>query len=119
MQVSKNRNLSSIFDQIVLCRDCKKVMQLRTLNKEGFNIRYLVCPKCGKKIMNENDLNAYREFKQLRKKVFAVKLRMVGNSYIISLPKEIIKLLQETKQIHDQMVKIMLEEINKLKLLID
>ena len=78
-----------IFDAKVTCKNCDKEMKKVIVNKNGFELRALKCEKCGESIVHPADLNASEHYKDLKGKTFHVKLRMVGNSHAISIPKEI------------------------------
>jgi hypothetical protein len=62
------------------------------LEKEGLQLRAVECPKCKDKIVHPADLNCQNRFNDLKGKTFNVKLRMVGNSHAVSIPKEIVDL---------------------------
>lgn len=94
--------MPDIFDEIVSCSKCGKKMNKVTVVKNGFNIRALECKKCGKYIYHPADIEEYKKFQELKQRPFNVKLRMVGNSYTVSIPKEIIEF---RKQMHEEMRK--------------
>lgn len=102
-----------IFENIVLCKECNKRMNAVVIWKDGFRIRALKCPSCSKRIYHPSDIRDYEEFRNLKKRDFHVKLRMVGNSYAVSIPHEIINLFE----VHEKIVTIALEESNKIALL--
>src|SRR3990167_9361541 len=84
-----------IFDQKVLCKKCDKQMARLIINRNGLELRALKCGKCGEQIVHPADLNAMEHFKDLKGKNFHVKLRVVGNSHAISIPKEIVDFINE------------------------
>ncbi len=109
-----------IFDNVVLCRECNKKMEKMNVLKNGFTIRVLECPDCNKKIMHPSDIEEYKKFSLLKNRFFHVKLRMVGNSYAVSIPHEIIGFLKETDEIKkkmDSIVTLAFEEMGKLSLI--
>lgn len=115
--------MPDIFDEIVTCSKCGKKMNKITVVKNGFNIRALECKKCSKYVYHPADIEEYKKFQELKQRPFNVKLRMVGNSYTVSIPREIIQLEQEMhKEMAKQMermnkiVKLILEEPGKLSL---
>ncbi|MGB9707983.1 MAG: hypothetical protein ACPLXC_01485 [Candidatus Pacearchaeota archaeon] len=115
--------MTDIFDEIVTCNKCGKKMNKVVIDKDGFRMRALECKKCGKYVYHPADVEEYKKFQELKQKPFNVKLRMVGNSYTVSIPKEIIQLEQEMhKEMARQMermnkiVRLMLEEPGKLSL---
>ncbi len=108
--------MTDIFQQTILCKDCKKEMNLIGLEKNGFHLRAIECPKCGSKIIHPSDLKEYEDFQSLKKKHFKVKLRFVGNSYAVSIPKEIINFMNEQETRMKQMVDLCFEEIGRVSL---
>ncbi len=115
--------MEDVFNQTIVCNDCKKRMLKSEIAREGFRLRALECPKCKKHIIHPADLAEFKRFSQLKQRPFAVKLRMVGNSYTVSIPREIINLEQqmhhEMKKEMDRMnkiVRLMLESPGKLSL---
>ncbi|PIN92193.1 hypothetical protein CO154_02385 [Candidatus Pacearchaeota archaeon CG_4_9_14_3_um_filter_31_7] len=109
--------MDDLFDNKILCNKCNKVMQKGFLIKDGYKIRVLQCPECKKRILHPQDLAEYDKFKELRNKNFSVKLRIVGNSYAVSIPKEIVDFIQEQEKIHNHMVKLCFEKAGKLSLI--
>ncbi|PIU75678.1 hypothetical protein COS75_03115 [Candidatus Pacearchaeota archaeon CG06_land_8_20_14_3_00_35_12] len=105
----------------IVCNECNKKMSRVTLEKEGFRIRAWHCPECGKKIYHPSDIEEYKKFQALKKRPFQVKLRIVGNSYTVSIPKDIISFMQEEEkrmQKHmNEMVNLCFEESGRLSLL--
>lgn len=109
--------MEDIFDHPILCKNCEIKMQPVLVSKNGFNLRTLKCPECGEMIVHPADKQEYEEFMRLKKKEFAVKMRMVGNSYSISIPREIVDFMKEQEKILNDMVKLSFQDINKLSLL--
>jgi hypothetical protein len=91
-------------------------MQRAKIAKNGFIFRAVVCPKCNDKILHPSDEHEYNKFINLKNKVFHVKMRMVGNSYAVSIPKEIVSFIQEQEKIMDEMVRLCFEDFGKLSL---
>ncbi len=89
-------------------------MKKAKLVKNGFVFRAMVCPKCGNKIVHPVDEEEYRKFINLKNKKFDVKMRLVGNSYAVSIPKEIVSFMREQEKIMNDMVRLCLEDIGKL-----
>ncbi|MBI2666910.1 hypothetical protein HYX13_04820, partial [Candidatus Woesearchaeota archaeon] len=94
---------------------------------DGFELRAWECQKCSSVIYHPSDLRDYEDYKKLRKQNFNVKLRLVGNSFCVSIPKEIIdfqnemlnELEQEQRQMErkiTQLVRLNLEEPGKIGL---
>jgi phage FluMu protein Com len=105
-----------IFDNTILCKKCNTKMQKAKVAKNGFLLRAVVCPKCKSIIIHPNDEQEYNKFINLRNKQFKVKMRLVGNSYAVSIPKEIVSFMQDQEKIMDDMVRLCFEEMGKLSL---
>jgi len=82
--------MEDIYETTIVCGKCHKKTEKGTVIKNGFRIRAWKCPHCGKKWLHPGDLAEYEEFSKLKHRDFQVKLRLVGNSWAISIPKEII-----------------------------
>ena len=91
-------------------------MQKAKLVKNGFLIRAMICPKCHEKIIHPTDEQEYAKFINLRNKDFRVKMRLVGNSYAVSIPKEIVLFIREQEKIMNDMVRLCFEESGRLSL---
>ncbi len=91
-------------------------MKKTKIIRGGFLFRALICPKCGEKLLHPYDEHEYNKFKNLKNKEFRVKMRIVGNSYTVSIPKEIVSFMNEQKKVMDDMVKLCLEEMGRLSL---
>ncbi len=139
MEIQKMNH--DFFDELVWCKDCRTEMKKVIVSKDGFQLRALQCPKCGKRIYHPQDSEELKKFSQLKQRPFEVKLRMVGNSYAVSIPREIIDFMQahenqrfsgrrkfeefsnEQEAIHNrlknkmnEMVKLSLEESGRISL---
>jgi len=79
-------------------------------------MRSVVCDKCGHKILHPNDEAEYHKFVNLKNKQFHVKMRLVGNSYAVSIPKEIVSFIREQEKIMDDMVRLCFEDFGRLSL---
>jgi hypothetical protein len=108
--------MSDIFSNTILCGKCDSKMNQVQIAKNGFMLRAVMCPKCGSKIIHPKDEGEYLNFMNLRKKEFDVKLRFVGNSYAVSIPKEIVNFMKEQEKIMDDMVRLCFEEFGKISL---
>lgn len=86
------------------------------VSKNGFNLRAVKCKKCGETLIHPVDEREYEEFMRLKKKDYEVKMRMVGNSYAISIPREIVDFMKEQERMVDDMVKLNFEKAGKLSL---
>ncbi|VVB82021.1 Uncharacterised protein [uncultured archaeon] len=108
--------MTDIFDNTILCKKCNTKMQKAQIVKNGFLFRALVCPKCNEKLIHPVDEQEYSKFSDLRNKEFHVKMRLVGNSYAVSIPKEIVSFMREQEKIMNDMVRLCFEDIGKLSL---
>ena len=107
---------TDIFDNKILCKKCDVEMSPIEVIKSGFILRFIECPKCNSKIIHPKDELEYNNFVNLKKKQFTVKMRFVGNSYAVSIPKEIVNFMKEQEEIMDDMVKLCLEGFGRLRL---
>ncbi|MEM1536068.1 MAG: hypothetical protein QXQ82_02695 [Candidatus Pacearchaeota archaeon] len=107
--------MEDIFEEIVICSKCKRRLTPVCVNRKGFKIRALECSRCGKRIYHPADIEEYKKFMQLREKPFEVKLRIVGNSYAVSIPKEIIEFLQEQERMHENIKAKMRDEMKSMQ----
>jgi len=115
--------MTDIFDAKIMCKNCNSEMKQAIVKKNGLELRAVECVKCGDKIIHPADLNGMEKFKDLKGKTFSVKLRMVGNSHAISIPKEIIDFMNEMNHVHnetrkhmDDMVRLCFEDFKSLSL---
>ena len=111
--------MADIFENTILCKKCDKKMDKTHILKNGFKLRIAVCPGCNEKIIHPADENEYKRFMNLRNKEFRVKMRLVGNSYAVSIPREIINFMEQQKKIMDEMVRLCFEDFGKLSLNFD
>ncbi len=91
-------------------------MQKVTAIRNGFRMRAIVCPQGHDRIVHPQDVEDYKKFKELKEKEFRVKMRVVGNSYAVSIPKEIVSFMHEKEKVFNDMVKLCFEESGKLSL---
>ncbi|MFA6974306.1 MAG: hypothetical protein WC238_06295 [Parcubacteria group bacterium] len=108
--------MTDIFENTILCKNCNVKMHPANFAKNGFLLRALVCDKCNEKIIHPNDEAEYNRFVDLKNRDFRVKMRLVGNSYAVSIPKEIVSFMHEQSKIMDDMVKLCFEDFGKLSL---
>jgi len=106
--------IQDIFDQVVLCSKCNSKTIKNSVLKDGFQLRVLECPKCSNVIYHPGDLKDYEGYKSLRTRDFNVKLRMVGNSFCVSIPKEIIDFHREFEREFNDLVRLSLEGPDKI-----
>lgn len=105
-----------IFDNTILCKKCNTKMKKSELFKNGFLLRVMVCDGCNEKIVHPVDEQEYNKFINLKNKDFRVKMRIVGNSYTVSIPKEIVSFIQEQEKMVDDMVRLCFEEVGRVTL---
>ena len=108
--IHMNRDL---FETTVICNECKQGTFRSEILKDGFTIRCWKCDECRKEWLHPGDLEEYKQFIDIKRKEFEVKLRLVGNSWSVSIPKEIIRFeeVNETK-----IIKMSMEEPGKLSI---
>jgi len=108
--------MTDIFDNKILCKDCDKEMQPTKIARSGFLLRVIICPTCSSKVIHPKDEQEYENFKNLKKKQFSVKMRFIGNSYAISIPKEIADFIREQEKAMDNMVRLCIEDFGRVSL---
>jgi hypothetical protein len=108
--------MEDLFDNTVLCKNCDIKMMKGNILRNGFNLRLLNCCDCSNKIIHPEDLKEYEGFQNLKKKHFRVKLRFVGNSYAVSIPREIIDFMSEQEKKMNEMVDLSYEEFGRISL---
>jgi len=106
--------MGDIFDNTIFCKNCNIKMVKTKLTKNGFILRALTCKKCNNKIIHPSDEEKYIKFINLRNKEFNVKMRLVGNSYAVSIPKEIVSFMESQRKMMDEMVRLCFQEMGKL-----
>src|SRR3989344_414707 len=108
--------MTDIFDNTILCKNCNIKMQKTIVHKNGLELRAIMCDKCKSQIIHPADLNNMQNFNQLKDKTYNVKLRVIGNSHAISIPKEIVEFINHQERMMDNMVRLCFEDMNKLSL---
>ncbi len=108
--------MSDIFDNTIICKNCDVEMKKVQFIRNGFTFRAVQCMKCNNRILHPQDKIDYEHYSQLRNKTYSVKLRMVGNSYSVSIPKEIVNFINEQNKIMDELVSLSFERMGKLSL---
>lgn len=110
--------MTDIFDARIMCKKCNKEMKSTIVNRNGLELRAVECSQCRDNIIHPADLNGSEHFNNLKGKTFNVKLRMVGNSHAISIPKEIIEFVNERhgemRRDMDDMVRLCFEDFDRL-----
>ncbi|MEK6907463.1 MAG: hypothetical protein AABW45_02950 [Nanoarchaeota archaeon] len=108
--------MADLFETTVVCDKCNKKTNKQQLVKNGFRIRAWECPNCGKIWEHPADKQAQDDFQKLKEKEFQVKLRMVGNSYTVSIPREIIEFEEEFNRELNELISLSMEEPGKISL---
>lgn len=108
--------MTDIFDNTILCKKCNKAMKPTLVSRNGFNLRALKCPKCNEMLIHPEDKIEYQNFMRLKEKDYNVKMRMVGNSYTVSIPREIVDFMKEQEKRLNEMVRLNFEEAGRLSL---
>jgi len=109
--------MMDLFDNPILCNNCEKKMDTILLSRNGFNLRAKKCAKCGSVIVHPQDKTEYENFMRLKQKEFNVKMRMVGNSYAVSIPREIVDFMREQESMINDMVRLSFEDAGRLRLM--
>lgn len=115
--IKKKQKMTDIFDNTILCSKCEKKMQPVQIVRNGFVLRAVQCEKCGEKIIHPADEAEYQQFTQLKNKTFRVKMRIVGNSYAVSIPREIVDFMKEQEKMMDDFVRVAFNDARKLSLM--
>lgn len=108
--------MPDIFDNKILCKNCEKAMNPALISKNGFNLRAVKCNDCGETLIHPNDKAEYENFMRLKQKEFNVKMRMVGNSYAVSIPREIVDFMREQESMMNNMVRMCFNELGSINL---
>ena len=108
--------MNDIFEHTIFCKECNSEMEEIKIAKNGFLLRAIICKDCKEKIIHPLDEHNYDKFINLKNKKFSVKMRLVGNSYAVSIPKEIVSFMNSQRTIMDNMVRLCFEEMGKLSL---
>jgi len=109
--------MMDIFDNQILCKHCEKPMGTVLISRNGFNLRAKKCTKCGETLVHPQDKAEYENFMRLKQKEFNVKMRMVGNSYAVSIPREIVDFMREQESMINDMVRLSFEDAGRLRLM--
>jgi ribosomal protein L40E len=110
--------MADIFDAKIVCKKCDSEMDKVSFHKNGFALRAVSCKKCGEKILHPEDKARFQKYNDLKGKTFNVKMRIVGNSHAISIPKEIVTFLNgvhsKMSREMDDMVRLCFEDFGRL-----
>jgi hypothetical protein len=109
--------MADIFDNTILCNKCNRKMLPVQIIRNGFVLRAVQCDKCAEKIIHPADEAEFQQFSQLKNKTFRVKMRIVGNSYAVSIPREIVDFMKEQEKMMDDFVRVAFNDARKLSLM--
>lgn len=105
--------MRDVYETTVICDECSKPTQKCETSKDGFTMRCWRCENCKKQWLHPGDLEEYKHFIELKRKEFEVKLRQVGNSWSVSIPKEIIRF----EEVHEtKIIRMSMDEPGKLSI---
>lgn len=112
--------MKDIFDAKISCKNCNIEMKPLVVIRGGFKLRAVQCPKCEERIIHPADLHNLQQYNDLKRKTYSVKLRVVGNSHAVSIPKEIVDFISDMNrnmpQHMNDMVKLCVEDFGKISL---
>ena len=108
--------MTDIFDTTIMCKKCGEEMEQTLVTKSGYQLRAVQCSKCKDTIIHPADTNNFQNYNNIKDKKFHVKLRMVGNSHAISIPKEIIEFMNAQERMMDDMVRLCFEDMRNLRI---
>ena len=108
-----------IFDNKIICKKCNREMKKSSVVRNGFSMRAVECVRCGDKVIHPADLAEHDKFMEMKRKDYKVKLRLVGNSYAVSIPKEILNFMKESEKRFNDMVRLVFDDMKKLSLRFD
>ncbi|MBI4919327.1 hypothetical protein HY837_05310 [archaeon] len=82
--------MRDIWEENLLCTSCNSKTEKIVLSKDNFNIRTWKCKSCKKSWPHPLDYKKFEGWKEIKDQRFNVKIREVGNSAVVSLPREIL-----------------------------
>ncbi|MBS3128524.1 hypothetical protein J4410_05235 [Candidatus Woesearchaeota archaeon] len=86
------------FDQVKLQCSCGSRMRKMTTSLKGISVRGWECEKCHEEMIHPEDAQKVLEIEKARKKnLLTVKLRKVGKSNVITVP----KIIMETEHLKE------------------
>jgi len=108
--------MEDLFNTTILCSQCNRPTEKLITLIDNFQLRKWVCKFCDKEWPHPEDIEKYNNFKNLKERKFQVKLRKVGNSHTISIPKEIIAFEGVFEKTLNELIDLNLEEPGKLSI---
>lgn len=76
---------------------CGKSTDETHLNIDGFKIKAWKCESCGEEYLDSAEAQFLLMMKKMQKKPHTAKVGVLGDSYIIRIPKEIVEYMQIKK----------------------
>jgi len=76
---------------------CGETAMPTKTNIEGFTVRAWRCKKCGEEYIDSGDAEFVLLYKKMQKHPVNAKIGVLGNSYIIRIPKEIAEIMHLKK----------------------
>lgn len=105
--------MPDIYENTILCNKCNEKLEKAYTVRNGFKLRSWYCPNCKEQTVHPQDEELHKRFIELQRREFEVKLRQVGNSWAVSIPKEIIKFQDVTET---KIIKMNMDEPGKLSI---
>lgn len=112
--------MTDLFENSLVCGRCSRKTEKGSVIRDGFRLRFWRCANCEQRWFHPGDLADYREFSTLKKRGWQVKLRMVGNSWAVSIPREIIEAMRAFNRDFEEMdrfVRLCFEQPRRLSLI--
>jgi hypothetical protein len=76
---------------------CGALAQPKKIKIEGFGVRAWKCPKCKEEYIDSGDAEFVLMMKKMQKKAVTAKIGVLGDSFIVRIPKEIAEMLKLTR----------------------
>lgn len=76
---------------------CGEIANLTYTNIDGYKIKAWKCEVCGEEYLDSADAEFLLLMKKLKKKPHSAKVGLLGESYIIRIPKEIVEYMHIEK----------------------
>ena len=76
---------------------CGKIAEQTHINIEGYKIKAWICKTCGEEYLDSADAEFLLLSKKMKKEPHTAKVGVLGDSYIIRIPKEIVEFMHIKK----------------------
>lgn len=83
--------------------------------KDSFKLRAFQCPNCKARYFHPADLDKLEQYRALKEKQYNMKLRMVGNSFTVSIPKEIVRFMHVKE---DSIVALSMDDPDNVRIIL-